>query len=228
MRVVTLSVFLFTSLLAFAQNPVIVEGAMKNVMWKGQLDAVVNTDTLPKGGLYAMGPMAYLEGEVLVWNDTLFISQVGPKGEMTVRQAPSAGMPFIAHSNIGQWVQLEIPNDVKDMAGLERFLDSLAQPTDAPYFFKIEGHAESASVHIVNLPAGSQVTSPAEAHKGLQQYLLEDCTFRALGFYSQNHQTIFTHHDTHLHMHLMTGDNQQMGHLENLVFGKTIKLYLAK
>jgi acetolactate decarboxylase len=37
-----------------------------------------------------------------------------------------------------------------------------------------------------------------------------------LGFFSTRHQTIFTHHDSFLHMHLITTDKKWMGHLDEL------------
>jgi acetolactate decarboxylase len=39
-----------------------------------------------------------------------------------------------------------------------------------------------------------------------------------VGFFSTEHQAVFTHHDTFMHLHLMTEDKKQMGHLEELRF----------
>jgi acetolactate decarboxylase len=48
-----------------------------------------------------------------------------------------------------------------------------------------------------------------------------------IGFFSPEHKAIFTHHDAYLHMHLMTTDQQKMGHLDEALFKKgTMKLYL--
>lgn len=228
MRQILFFAFLFPAFQSVAQNTVTIVGEMKNVMWKGQLNAVVDTDTLPKGNLYAMGPVAFLRGEVLLWNDTLIVSQVGKKGEMVTTVTENIGLPFTAYANIGEWVEIAIPKSVKDITGLELFLDSLSQPTDAPYFFKIEGQAKVANIHVVNLPEGTKVTSPAEAHQGLQDYRLKNCAFKALGFYSRNHHAIFTHHDTNMHIHLITTDGKNMGHLDGIHFDGNIKLYVGK
>ncbi len=45
-----------------------------------------------------------------------------------------------------------------------------------------------------------------------------------VGFFSTEHKTIFTHHDTFMHLHLITKDKLMMGHLDNAVF-KDITLY---
>jgi acetolactate decarboxylase len=50
-----------------------------------------------------------------------------------------------------------------------------------------------------------------------------------LGFYSQQHQTIFTHHDTNLHLHLISADRLTMGHLETITFEpKKVQLFLPE
>ncbi|MBT3819061.1 MAG: alpha-acetolactate decarboxylase, partial [Lentimicrobiaceae bacterium] len=40
---------------------------------------------------------------------------------------------------------------------------------------------------------------------------------------------VFTHHDSNVHMHLITTDRRKMGHLDKVLFGSgDIKLYLPK
>jgi acetolactate decarboxylase len=70
------------------------------------------------------------------------------------------------------------------------------------------------------------VSSPAEAHQGQVNYSVNDEQVEIIGFFSTEHKTIFTHHDTFLHMHLITADRQQMGHLDEVLLGKGMKLYL--
>jgi acetolactate decarboxylase len=79
----------------------------------------------------------------------------------------------------------------------------------------------------VNLPKGSKVSSPNEAHNGQKNYELINEPSEIIGFFSTNHKAVFTHHDTYLHMHLMTTNLQKMGHLDEVLFKKgTMKLYL--
>ena len=93
--------------------------------------------------------------------------------------------------------------------------------------FRLTGTVETAKIHIVNLPKGSKVSSPDEAHKGQTDFPLTDEQAEIVGFFSTEHKAIFTHHDTYLHMHLITTDRQKMGHLDELLLKKgTVKLYL--
>jgi acetolactate decarboxylase len=93
--------------------------------------------------------------------------------------------------------------------------------------FKLTGTVEQAVIHIVNLPKGSKVSSPNDAHKGQKNYKIKNEPSDLIGFFSTEHETIFTHHDTYLHMHLITADRQKMGHLDEVLFKKgTMKLFL--
>ena len=68
-----------------------------------------------------------------------------------------------------------------------------------------------------------------EAHNGQKNYDLQNEQADIIGFFSTKHQAIFTHHDTFLHMHLITVDRKKMGHLDEVLFKKgTISLFLPE
>lgn len=93
--------------------------------------------------------------------------------------------------------------------------------------FKIASTVDEATIHIVNLPQGTIVKSPNDAHLGQTNFSLTDEEVDILGFFSTDHKAVFTHHDTYLHMHLITSDRKKMGHLDYVFFKKgTIKLFL--
>ena len=84
----------------------------------------------------------------------------------------------------------------------------------------------NARIHVQNLPPGTTVSSPAEAHQGQTSYELSHQDVRIIGFYSRNHKGVFTHHDTHIHAHLITKNGDKMGHLDSIVLSRTFTLYL--
>src|SRR5690625_7831937 len=94
--------------------------------------------------------------------------------------------------------------------------------------FRLVGMVDEALIHIVNLPEGTEVSSPAEAHQGQIDYPLQNEKVDILGFYSTEQQRIFTHRDSFVHMHLITADGQTMGTLDEVKFrGGTMKLSLT-
>jgi len=120
-----------------------------------------------------------------------------------------------------------LPEEVTNIPSLERFIDSQTKKAKRPFVFKLLGEISSADIHIQNLPPGTNVSNPTEAHQGQVNYELEDESVEIIGFFSTMHQGIFTHHDSFLHMHLISKDRQKMGHLDALEIEKgKVKLFL--
>jgi len=91
----------------------------------------------------------------------------------------------------------------------------------------LEGKIVEAAIHIQNLPKGSTVSSPKEAHQGQVNYSLENESVEIVGFFSTEHQGVFTHHDSFLHMHLISQDESKMGHIDSLEIDE-MSLFLPK
>lgn len=204
-------------------------GEMKNVMWKGQLYGNINLDTIAnKTNLYGLGPVEYLSGEILIIDGKSYKSTVTSDTTMNVEETYDIKAPFFGYANISKWKEQALPDSIQTIQQLELYLDKTTKSAPRPFMFKLSGTVEQATIHIVNLPKGSKISSPAEAHKGQISYKLKDEQVDIIGFFSTEHKAILTHHDTFLHMHLVTTDRQKMGHLDEVLFKKgTIKLYLS-
>lgn len=199
-------------------NPeVAVVGAMKDVMWKGELHGKIYLDTLSdRSDLYGLGPLEYLKGEIMVLDGISYQSTVRPEGKILVDENSNIRAPFFAYARISEWHERMLPDSILTMKQLEAYLDAIKPPTEDPFMFKLSGVVDQAVIHVLNLPEGASVSSPAEAHQGQVDYSISDDEVDIVGFFSTAHQTIFTHHDTFLHMHLITKDQQQMGHLDEM------------
>ena len=226
-----LTIFTLTSNSSIAQQnsgEVKIVGEMKNVMWKGQLSGNINLDTLTnKTHLYGLGPVEYLRGEILIVDGKSYKSTVVSGKTMKVEETYDLKAPFFGYAVISKWTEHELPDSVQSIPQLETYLDQTTKNAPRPFMFKLSGTVEEATIHVVNLPEGSKVSSPDEAHKGQKNYELKNEQSEIIGFFSTEHKAIFTHHDTFLHMHLITTDRLKMGHLDKVVFKKgTVKLYL--
>lgn len=226
-----LTIYTLTSCTSKAQqttNTVKIVGEMKNVMWKGQLYGNINLDTIAnKTNLYGLGPVEYLAGEILIIDGKSYKSSVVSETTMKVEETYDIKAPFFGYANITKWTEQDLPDSIQTFQQLEQFLDQVTKNTPRPYMFKLKGTVKRATIHIVNLPKGTKVNSPDEAHKGQVNYEVNNEQSEIIGFFSTEHKAIFTHHDTYLHMHLITTDRQKMGHLDEVLFKKgTMKLYL--
>lgn len=202
-------------------------GAMKDVMWSGKLQGKVDLDTLAdKKHLYGLGPLEYLEGEILIVDGECYTSRIGKDSSLKVAKTFQAKAPFFGYANIPKWREAALPDSVSSLDQIERYLDAETKNLARPFFFRIEGTVDSAAFHVVNLPKGAKVASPQDAHAGQREFRIADRESRLIGFFSTAHQAIFTHHDTYLHIHLITKDKKQMGHLDRVGLKRGARLYL--
>jgi acetolactate decarboxylase len=203
-------------------------GAMRNVMWKGELGSSIHLDTISnKKGLYGLGPVSYLAGELLINNGTSYVSKVNMDATMTIEKTFDTSAPFFVYGNVLEWNEFDLPVNLETIRDLETFIDEKTAEFKRPFAFKLAGHVLSARIHVQNLPEGAKVSSPDEAHQGQMNYTIANEDVEIIGFFSTEHKGVFTHHDSFLHMHLITKDEDKMGHLDELKIGK-MTLYLPK
>ena len=209
-------------------SDVVSVAAMKDVMWKGELFSKIKLDTIkPKNGLYGLGPEAYLRGEIVINNGKTYVSRILTDSTMAVNEISNAEAPFFVYANVTKWSKIKLPSSVKSIKDLESFIDNNTKDQKRPFAFKLDGSISKATIHIQNLPKGTKVSSPKEAHQGQINYQLESEDVEIIGFFSTEHQGIFTHHDSFLHMHLISKDKTKMGHLDDVVFNE-MSLLLPK
>ncbi|HEY9176922.1 MAG TPA: acetolactate decarboxylase [Flavipsychrobacter sp.] len=211
---------------ATAQYEVHVSGAMSNVMKKGQLYGTISLDTIQQPHLFGLGPVEYLAGEITIADGRAYTSKVLSPTAMEVKETYDLKAPFFVYSRVDDWKEYTLPDSVTGIETLERHLDGISRNSQRPFAFRLEGVVPSARIHIVNLPPGTKVSKPADAQKGKTYYPVKNMHADIIGFFSTEHQTVFTHHDRYIHMHLVSKDRKTMGHIDELLLNKELKLYL--
>jgi acetolactate decarboxylase len=139
-------------------------GAMRNVMWKGQLSGSIIIDTIAnKRNLYGLGPVEYLSGELMILDGKAYKSSVRADSTLMVEETFSAKAPFFVYANVAHWKESALPDSVQSGIQLEAYLNLIKQSQHEPFCFKLNGILSLARIHIVNLPQGATVSSPTEA-----------------------------------------------------------------
>lgn len=203
-----------------------IAGAMRDVMWKGELEGKIKLDTISeKEGLFGLGPVSFLQGEIIIRDGVTYVSKVVSDSTMEVQVLEGVSAPFLVSAQVSEWNDIELPSTVKSIQDVETFIDEETQKHKRPFAFLLKGQVSQAKIHIQNLPEGTNVSNPDEAHQGQISYSIGEENVEIVGFFSTQHQGIFTHHDSYLHMHLMTEDESKMGHLDELEI-EEMRLYL--
>lgn len=194
-----------------------VAGAMRNVMHKGELNGVIAVDTIAeKEHLYGLGPIEGLSGEILIEDGKGFTASLQADSSLLVKSTFDIKAPFFVYGHVASWDTLRISDSVVSMEEFESFIDSTSEEIQRPFCFRVTGDVRTAAIHVVALPAGTKVNAPEDVFKHQKRFDILNQSVRITGFFSTEHQGIFTHHDSFIHLHLITADNQQMGHLDEM------------
>ena len=196
------------------------KGALKNIMHKGDLSA--KADLLEFEGkehLYALGAVENLKGEVLVFDSKPYVSAVRPKG-LNISNNFDHKATLLVYASVAKWKTFDIPDDVTTYEEIEKFIEETAKNnginTGEPFPFLMEGVARWFDWHIINWKTGdTEHSHHKHIHSGYYGKLF-DLDIQILGFYSDSHKGVFTHHTINTHMHFKMKDGTNAGHVDDL------------
>jgi len=201
-----------------AQLPVKVHGAMSKIMRNGDLSAAVDIDTLERQHLFALGPVAGLKGEIMVLDGTVYTSLRSGDTIQNVAAIPKAAM--LVYGYVSEWRQIEKKVTISNLRDLEKLVEHSAKEggvdTAQPFVFMVEAKAKQAGYHVIHWKDGVKHT--LDNHKQFAIHKEEkEQEVILLGFYSKHHHSIFTHHSTNMHVHVLSKTKRIVGHLDDIV-----------
>jgi len=209
-------------------SSVMIAGEMRRVMQMGDLSASIDLDSIQnKDYLYGIGPMDSLKGEITVLDGKAYSSSL-TDGEVTVREGFQIKAPFFVYANVSSWDEFFLPDSIKNETDLDHFITAISQQRRAPFAFKLITQIDTTNIHVVALPTGTVINSPADTHIGQMDLTLTNLPVEIVGFFSTSHKGVFTHHDSNIHMHLITADRRSMGHVDVLRFKGSTTLYIQR
>ena len=209
-------------------------GALKNMMHKGDLSSKVTLDELKDiNHLYALGAVENLKGEVLVLDGIPSISYVKGNDSLKTMMIDSSfekNACLLVIASVEEWKSINIPNTVVTYDDFEIFVEEIAAEngvnTVEAFPFMIEGVAKSFDWHVIDWPEGdTEHSHDKHIHSGLYG-THENQAVAMLGFYSNKHHAIFTHHTTNMHVHVKS--DRATGHADGFVLGENMMLKLPK
>ncbi len=207
-------------------------GALRTLMHKGDLRATVALDTLQHlPHLYALGALENLKGEILIYDNKAFVSFVQDSA-VTVSNNFTHKAALLVYAQITQWREIEIEEELANADALEAFVVQAAQQQGlnvaAPFPFLLTGTVAALDWHVINWAEGDTVHTHAKHKASGMHGRLEHAAVEILGFYSDRHQGVFTHHDSKLHLHAKTAAGDFAGHVDELQIRGAMRLLLPK
>jgi acetolactate decarboxylase len=197
-----------------------------SVSWEGALRAVHGGDVSGKvplqqfserENIYAVGPVAELDGEITAIDGNFHITRV-KHGEIRTDSDLSTIASFLVWSEVSGWKQpVPLGKKVGNHAQLEKQVEFLAAKegvdTTKPFPFIIEGTVESVDYHILIPKKSPQVDSvPSDSAKKISS---KGVYAKVIGFFSKNHEGVFTHKGSAAHLHILES-NGCSGHVDEI------------
>ena len=207
-------------------------GALKNIMHKGDVSAYADLNDF-KGieHFYALGAVEGLKGEILVLDGVPYISSVHEE-QLSIDNSFDYKASLFVNTSVKEWNEFDIDSEIITYEELESFISTTAEQNGIevtePFPFLLKGTADSLLWHVINWPEGdTEHTHEKHINSGLHG-THEDIDIEILGFYSDSHHAIFTHHTTNMHLHFISKDKTKTGHVDGLTLGEGMKLFLPK
>ncbi len=208
------------------------KGALKEIMHKGDLSTKMELSKLQGvKNLFALGAIENLKGEVQIFNGNPSNTFV-KNDKIMFDRTYSKNATLLVSSVVANWSSFQIPSTVKTKEELEKYIEKIAAKnqidTKEPFPFLIDGKPESLNWHVINWKDGDLEHSHEKHIASGLNGTLKNQKVEMLGFYSDSHHAIFTHHTTNMHIHMKMVNGEIAGHVDNLILGKEMILKLPK
>jgi acetolactate decarboxylase len=207
-------------------------GALSNFMHKGDLSAKFSLVELEgKEHVYALGAVEKLRGEIQIFDGipaNTYAENDGVVFDRTFQKKAS----LIVYAQIPAWNNIEIPSGIVSRSQFEKYLVDVARTQgydlEQPLPFMLEGKAGLIAWHVINWDPEDQVHTHLKHINSGPHGTIESANVQVLGFYSNKHRAIFTHHSSDLHMHFQTNDKSLAGHVDDIELGGGMALRLPQ
>ncbi|MDY7092851.1 MAG: acetolactate decarboxylase [Acidobacteriota bacterium] len=213
-------------------SPVETHGSLRAMMHEGAIGAAVSLNSLlPDPQVCAVGALAELAGEITVLGGQAYLAYPAagePRVEVTGQS--EAGAALLVSSRVTEWqsLTLEEPIPFESLgAEIRRLASGAGFDVEGPFPFLVEGALEDLEWHVID---GSQLPEGPSSHQAHRSAGVRSSLARAdgtlVGFYSTEHQGVFTHMGSTTHVHCVLEDPVASGHVDHVTLPAGARLRL--
>lgn len=199
-----------------------VYGALRAMFHQGQTQSMVNLAGLNKRpGLYAVGALEDLSGEVTAYDGQLYLSYPeGKNGRSLAPTSTTAGATLLVTATAEDWIAVTtgtvIRFDQLDQR-IGELAESVGMDLETRFPFRIEGGVEDLQYHIID---GSKLKGGGTSHQDhLAASIQVDAgrtNAKLVGFYSKHDERVFTHMGSTTHVHCVLEQPVATGHVDHV------------
>jgi acetolactate decarboxylase len=218
-------------------------GAQKTIFATGKAESVVSLEDLAgRKGLYAMGPIDGLDGEITIYDSKPYITKVRGK-DFVMDNTFKHGAFFLVWTEQSKWKDVPVPASVKGYVDLQQFVKEQAQASGIdvtkPFPFLLAGTPIEIKWHInVDRTEGKPITKELFV-KSKAPFITRNEPVDIIGFYSDHHVGVFIAEyapaikegsgiKNVIHIHLVSRVSNAAGHIDDLTLGEGMVLKLPQ
>lgn len=195
-------------------------GAARNVMTGKDLSPRISLDSLGHMPyLVALGPVNDLQGEITAVDGVVYRSAV-LDGKIVTARGADVKAPFLVYADVPRWSYSKLRVKLSALNDLEHLIDSLAVASgfdqNEAFPFRVSGVMDSLYYHVIMRDTSQKTHSHELHHKAKQHFTMVKQPVELVGFFSRNHEGVFTHKGHFIHVHCLAADRSVTGHLDGL------------
>ena len=206
-------------------------GVLREIMQEQKIGAnadLKDFENMPN--LYALGALEGLSGEILIVDGKPF-NGIANQGNLVFDKSFDKKATLLVSSQVDEWEIITLKETFKNLKELQAMILAQGKATGIdvlkPFPFMIKGDFQRIDWHVINAKEAKSQNHEAYKTAGLNgSEAYTDA--RILGFYSSQHEGIFTHHGSYVHLHFLSADESTMGHVDELVQLGVVELFLPK
>jgi acetolactate decarboxylase len=210
-------------------------GSLREIMHAGDLQGKVALADVADSASIGLGALSELRGEITAIDRQFWISYpTGTTTETQVTRRPTERAALFVTARVDGWAEHIVAEDtpLSKLSGIvvkAARHDQVYDPSQV-LALRITGPFRYVDWHVID---GSRVKGgghgahvSASVRGRLEGKPPGASDLEVVGFHSDRHRGIFTHHDSPLHLHVVRRSTPLTGHVDNLIVaaGATIRL----
>lgn len=206
-------------------------GVLREIMMEQKIEANIDMNSLArKEHLYGLGALEGLSGEILILDSQAAYSLALDSG-LTVMNGFDKKATLLVTSQVNDWKEIPLSQPTRNLGELQNLIrEELVKhglDPSKPSPFLLEGQFKQVGWHVINAARATAQTHEAYKQAGASG-MNSNIPGKILGFYSEQHEGVFTHHGSYLHLHILSADQKLLAHVDDLVMDENLTLSLPK
>ena len=207
----------------FSQPELKIYGSLGKIMHENDTSEKVRLNLMgPIYNHYGLGAVAGLDGEILILKGETYVTRVF-NGSLATDKSTDVGAALLVLTQVDEWDTLNLEIDISSMNELGGYIEE--QDYEGVFPFMVLTNEGTLEWHVIQSPDNDEEMKNHKNSALKGKYKGEALI---LGFFSQSHQGVFTHHDENTHMHFQSSDKLYSGHVDELHISKNDKLLIPK